>query len=96
MEVVLARGRFCYSGIGDTPPDMLHEGNLALYNQAGQASDDDYSSDDSHPERTARRREKRAKRKGRRSERRELRRNFLNAAENKWRLIIVHRPDVIV
>jgi len=98
LDVVLARGRFCYSGSNEgLPPDMLqkHGHQYNVYNQDGHVSDDDYSSDDSHPERTARRREKRAARKERRSQRREQRKDFICASENKWRLVVSYKPVVL-
>ncbi|TCD68716.1 hypothetical protein EIP91_010000 [Steccherinum ochraceum] len=105
LDVILARGRFCYSGPNDgLPPDMVDNDSFAydVYNQGGHVSDDDYSSDDSHPERTARRKEKRAaknlakkERKTQRRSQRMERKDFINASENQWRLIVVHKPEVI-
>ena len=110
LDVMLARGKFCYSGIHEgLPPDMQggHTHHNQMYHKGEHVSDDDYSSsDDSHSERTARRREKRAARKEKRCERRadrqerrcerradrrekrKERRDFINASESKWRLVI--------
>lgn len=98
LDVILARGRFCYSGPNDgLPPDMREENKhySDVYNKDGHVSDDDYSSDDSHPERSAKRKGKWATRKERRTQRRDQRRDFIGAAENKWRLVISPKSAVL-
>lgn len=97
--MVLARGRFCYSGLYEgLPPDMQHKGRHQphIYNRTGHLSDDDDSSDDEHPERRARRRERRAGRREKKFQRKEQRQDFMCATVGKWRLIVVHKPAIIV
>lgn len=69
------------------------------HSRGGNVSDDDFSSDDSHPESSGKRRDRRAdrrKRRANRGDRKEQRKDFLDATENKWRVVMSYKPAVLI
>jgi len=106
IQVALAQGKVLYTGSDKVPADMdkEHQGRPIGY-RGGSHSDEDSSSsssNDGRSERSERRRERRERRREkkdakreRRTNRRSKHSNFMSSADEKWRVVISYKPNVL-